>query len=251
MKTVTDGLVIKETDVGEADRLITILTKDRGIIKAYASGVKNIKSKRSVGTTLLSYSNFALTASGKNLRVSEATPIKLFFAGNSDLEILAVSQYFCELCAVFEPTEEYAAEFLRLILNSLYFLTEKKKPPLLIKAITELRVAAQSGFCPNLVACNECGAFEDDVMYFGCENGSIYCQKCHNSRNGIPLNQTVLKAMRHIVYSPLERLYSFSVPESEEKVLSDITEKYIIYQTDRYFKTLDFLHSIYLENSIQ
>lgn len=247
MKTVTDGLVIKEISVGEADRLITILTKDSGIIKAYASGVKNIKSKRSVGTTLLSYSNFSLTKSGKNLRVSEATPIKLFFTQNSDLENLAVSQYFCELCAIFEPTEEYAEEFLRLILNSLYFLTEKKKSPLLIKAITELRIAAESGYRPNLVACNECGAFEDETMFFYCENGSLYCRKCNKNPGGIPLSQTLMKSMRHIVYSPFERLYSFTVPESDEKKLSDITERYIVYQTDRNFKTLDFLHTIYLE----
>lgn len=252
MKTVTNGLVIKEISVGEADRLITILTEDSGIIKAYASGVKNIKSKRSVGTTLLSYSNFSLTKSGKNLRVSEATPIKLFFTQNSDLEILAVSQYFCELCATFEPTEEYAAEFLRLVLNSLYFLTEKKKPPLLIKAITELRIAAESGYQPNLIACNECGAYEDEIMYFYCENGSLYCRKCNKNPNGgIPLNQTLLKSMRHIVYSPFERLYSFSVPESDEIRLSDITERYIVYQTDRNFKTLEFLHTIYLENDNQ
>ena len=61
MKTVTDALVIKEMKTGEADRLITLLTKDNGIIKAYASGAKSIKSKRVSATGLLSYSNFSLS----------------------------------------------------------------------------------------------------------------------------------------------------------------------------------------------
>lgn len=244
MNLVTDGLVIKEMNIGEADRLITILTKDDGIIKAYASGVKSIKSKRGGATTLLSYSNFSLTKKGEAYRISEATPIKLFFTANSDVETLAVSQYFCELCSVFEPDEKYGEEFLRLILNSLYFLTEKKRDPFVIKAITELRIAAVSGYCPNLVACDNCGVFEDDVMFFNCQNGAVFCRNCNKDQSNIPLNKTVLSAIRHIVYSPFDKLYSFTVPENDGKYLSDLTEKYIVYQTEHKFKTLEFLHSI-------
>ncbi|MBR3300759.1 MAG: DNA repair protein RecO [Clostridia bacterium] len=247
MKTVTAGLVIKEMNIGEADKLITILTKDNGIVKAYASGVKSIKSKRSVGTTLLSYSDFSFTKSGKNLRVSEAVPIKHFFSADADIEAFAISQYFCELCAVFEPTEGAAPEFLRLILNSLHFLNEKSKSPLIIKAITELRIAAKSGYCPNLVACEECGAYEDEIMFFNLENGTITCKNCNKNESNIPLDKTLIKAMRHIVYSPFERLYSFSVPDDAARRLSGITERYITYQTDRSFKTLDFLNTIYTE----
>ena len=249
MKMVTDGLVIKEMSIGEADKLITILTKDDGVVKAYASGVKSIKSKRSVGTALLSYSNFSFSKKGNNLRVSEATPIKHFFSVDSDIEAFAISQYFCELCAVFEPHEKSSAEFLRLILNSLHFLNEKTKSPFLIKAITELRIAAISGYCPNLVACEACGAFESDIMYFNYREGSVFCKDCNKNGENIPLNITLIKAMRHIVYSPFGRLYSFSVPDEASKELSKITERYITYQTERKFKTLEFLHTIYPENS--
>ena len=244
MKTVTDALVIKEMKMGEADRLITLLTKDNGIIKAYASGAGNIKSKRGSGTGLLAYSNFSLSKKGDTYRVTEATPIKLFFGTNSDIETLAVSQYFCELCLVFEPTGEKAEEFLRLILNSLYFITEKKKNLYMIKALTEMRVAAISGYCPSLVACEECGAFEDDIMYFNIENGTLYCSKCNKDAVNIPLNKTLVSAIRHIVFSGLSELYSFKIPDSDAKTLSDITEKYIVFQTDHRFTTLKFLNDI-------
>ncbi len=244
MKTVIDGLVIKETKIGEADRLITVLTKDNGIIKAYASGANSIKSKRASGTGLLSYSNMSLSKKGDTYRVTEATPIKLFFGRNNDIETLAISQYFCELCLVFEPHEASEGEFLRLILNSLYFLTENAKEPFLIKAITELRIAAISGFCPNLVACEECGAFEDGIMYFNLENGMLFCGKCNKESKNIPLNSTLVTAMRHIVYSKFASLYSFDIPKADAKTLSDITEKYIVYQTDRKFKALEFLNGI-------
>lgn len=244
MKVVTDGLVIKETSMGEADRLITILTKDNGIIRAYAAGAKSIKSKRGSGTSLLSYSNFSLTKTGDTYRLSEATPIKLFFSTDSDIETLAISQYFCELCSVFEPTDKYGEEFLRLVLNSLHFLTEKKKDAFLIKAITELRIATVSGYCPNLVGCDKCGAFTDDIMCFNVQNGSIFCNNCNENSANIPLNKTLLDAMRHIVYSPFVRLYSFEIPKNDAMNLSKITEKYILYQVDHKFLTLEFLHSV-------
>ena len=244
MKTVTDALVIKEMKMGEADRLITLLTKDNGIIRAYASGAKSIKSKRGSATGLLSYSNFSLSKKGDTYRVTEATPIKLFFGTNTDIETLAVSQYFCELCLVFEPNGDNAEEFLRLILNSLYFITEKKRNLYMIKALTEMRVAAISGYCPSLVACAECGTFEDDIMCFDIENGAVYCSKCNKEISNIPLNKTLTSAIRHIVYSKFSELYNFKIPEEFSKPLSDITEKYIVFQTDHRFTTLKFLNDI-------
>ena len=244
MKTVTDALVIKETKTGEADRLITLLTKDNGIIKAYASGAKSIKSKRGSATGLLAYSNFSLSKKGDTYRVTEATPIKLFFGTNSDIETLAVSQYFCELCLIFEPNGDNEEEFLRIIINSLYFITEKKKNLYMIKALTEMRVAAISGYCPSLVACEECGTFEDDIMYFDIANGAVYCSKCNKDSSNIPLNKTLLSAIRHIVFSKFGELYNFRIPDEISKTLSDITEKYIVFQTDHRFKTLNFLNDI-------
>lgn len=244
MNLVTKGLVIKETNIGEADRLITVITEDNGLVKAYASGAKSIKSKRGSGTGLLSYSSFCFSKKGSTLRVTEATPIKIFFGAGDDIGVLSLSQYFCEMCLVFEPSGQNKNEFLRTVLNSLYFLTEKKKDLYLIKAITELRIAAISGFLPNLIACDTCGRFEDERMFFDLANGNIYCSSCNENGDNMPINKTVLSAMRHIVYSEFSKLYSFSVPQTDAKYLSGITEKYILKKTEQNFKTLNFFNSI-------
>lgn len=236
--------MIKESNIGEQDKLITLLTADRGVIKAYAAGAKNIKSKRAAATGLLSYASFTIDKKGENLRITEATPISLFFGAGSDIVILSLSQYFCELSLVIEPPPEESQDFLRLILNSLHFLTHKKTSPALIKAITELRILSTSGYMPNLVACEDCGKFEDDVMYFNLENGSIYCKECMSGINLVPVNRTVLEAMRHIVYSKFDRLYSFTIPENDARILSNLTENYLKFQTEHRFVTLEFYNSI-------
>ena len=122
-------------------------------------------------------------------------------------------------------------------------MTDKKRNPALIKAITELRVCMLSGYSPTLVACDGCGKFEDKVMYFKLDTGMLYCENCKKD-NCVPVNITVLKALRHIVYSKIENLYSFDIPEKDIKNLEKITEKYIVFQSEHRFSTLEFYHSV-------
>ncbi len=240
----TEGLVIKEMNVGESDRLVTLFTREYGIIKAFAPGAKSIKSKKGTATSLLTYSSFTIVRKGKTLRIYEAVPQVTFFALGADIEILSLSQYFCELCLVFGEENTPNVEFLRIILNSLHFLTKEKRFPTLIKAITELRIASVSGYSPNLVACMGCGCFEEDVMYFRIDDGSLWCEDCRENGEYLALDRTLLSAMRHIVYSELNKLYSFEIPEKSAERLSQITEKYITVQTDYRFSALEFYNSV-------
>ncbi len=237
-----EALVIKEMKIGESDRLVTLFSREQGIIKAFASGAKNIKSKKGSATSLLTYGSFTIKNKNGSLRIYEATPINVFFGAGSDIEVLSLSQYFCELASEFSVSGEQNTELLRLILNSLHFLTKEKYFPPLIKAITELRTAVLAGYAPDLVACDECGKFEDNIMYFTVENGALRCSECKTG--GIAIDRTILSAMRHIVYSKFSKLYSFTIPMDKAKQLADITGRYITMQTDHRFHTLEFYESI-------
>ena len=240
----TEALVIKEMNVGENDRLVTLFSKDHGIIKAFASGAKGVKSKKSAATSILTYGSFAIKNKNGSLRIYEATPIKMFFGAGDDIVVLTLAQYFCELGFNFAVNGANNTEFLRLILNSLHFLTVEKRYPPLIKAITELRTASISGYAPNLIACDNCGKFEDDIMFFDTEQAIITCSECPRENNTIPIYRTMLSAMRHIVYSDFNKLYSFEIPNDKANLLSDLTSAYLVAQTDYRFKTLDFYNSI-------
>lgn len=241
----TEALVIKEMSVGENDRLVTLFTRDYGIIRAFAAGAKSIKSKKGTATSLLTYGSFTILKKKETYKIYEATPVRLFFGIGSEIDVLSLAQYFCELCGVLVASGIPDGEFLRLILNSLHFLTKEKRYPPLIKAITELRAAALAGYMPNLVACGGCGKFEDDIMYFDVRDGKLLCAECKSQTGGlIPLDRTILSAMRHIVYSEFSRLYSFTVPEESADKLSEITGKYITIQTDHRFAALDFYNTV-------
>ena len=248
MKFKTDGLVIKENNVGESDRVIVILTRDKGLISAFVSGARSLKSKNSASTALLAYSNFAITKTKDTYRVNEAEATDVFFNIRTDIEKLSLAQYICELCQVLVPYEVESEDFLRLALNSLHFIADSKKDLYLLKAITELRMMTIAGFMPDLVGCKKCGFDTKFPLFIDLPGGDIICSPCKASleRPGIfaELDRTSFAAMRHIVYSDFNKLYSFSIPLAAAKYLSYVTERYLLSQTEHKFKTLDFFHSL-------
>lgn len=245
MKFNTSGLVIKIIDIGEYDRLITLLTPDMGVIKAFCRGVRRIKSRRLNASSLLTYSEFTLSERQDNYVVDEALPIETFFGLREDVERLALAQYFCELFNEFISEADESEQALRIILNSLYFLSKGEKPPLLIKAITELRLLSSTGFMPNLIGCSVCGEYESDVMAFNISEGSLLCENCFMSEAQIVLPLSTIRALRHIIYSDFEKLFSFSLNDENIKLLSAAVEKYMLSVTNRSFKSLDFFNTLF------
>ena len=167
----------------------------------------------------------------------------MFFGLRDSIDALALGEYFLELGFVFSPEEQAAEENLRVILNSLYMLSNKKRPPKLLKAITELRLLSVGGYAPNLVACDKCGCFETPTMYFDME-GILYCENCAPATAPFALPLGVVSAMRHIVFSELRDLYNFKLDDALCDELSYVTETYLLRQTGHKFKTLDFYNSV-------
>lgn len=248
MKFTTDGLVIKENNVGESDRVVQVLTRDKGIISAFVSGARKPKSKNAAATALLCYSHLTFTQTKDTYRITESEAINVFFDLRADIERLSLAQYICELCQVLVPFGVEGEEYLRLALNSLHFIAKGKMDIYSLKALTELRMMVISGFMPDLVGCRECGIDRSFPMWLDLSGGDMLCNGCKvaNPINGqfAELDKTTFSAMRHIVYSDIKRLYSFSLPPQNARYLSFVTERYLMAQTDRKFKTLEFFHSL-------
>ncbi len=244
MQKTTKALVIKVMDVKENDRLITLLTADFGLIRAFVSGGKKPTHKNHAATSLFCYCDFLLTTSGDTYKVKEATLISSFFKLSSDILSLSLAQYFCELAGTLAPEDASANEHLRLTLNTLNFLCEGEKSHSLLKAIFEMRILSISGYMPELVGCAECGKFDDDIMCFYYEDGALLCHECMTEGRFAYIDKTILSALRHIIYSQFSKLYNFTIPEDTALKLSKITEEYLLFQTDRSYQTLNFYKSL-------
>lgn len=248
MKFITKGLIIREQNIREKDKLVTVLTESHGVIKAFVHGAKDIKSSKSAATGLLSYSRLTLHKRKENYLISDAKVEKIFSGLRESIENMYLAQYFCELAGVVCPKEQEAGEQLRLILNALYLLSEKKRTLSLIKPCVEFRLMCLAGYMPDIMMCRECGEYEKEVMFFLPKHGRFICEDCYKKEEmteyKIKLNPAAVTAMRHCCYADADKLFSFSLPEDELKVLNFCGEEYIKFILERNFKTLNFLKSI-------
>lgn len=237
----TDGLVIREQTTGERDRLITILTRDSGVIRAFVNGGRSPKNKNSASTALFCYSHFSIDKNQKGIySVREATSKEIFFTLREDIVRLSLAQYFAELAYELAPREENADEFLRLVLNSIYLVCENKKDMGIIKAATELRLLTLAGYMPSLVGCESCGEYESENMLFSVYTGKLWCENCSPPERTVKISIGLVAAMRHICFSRAEKIFSFTLPKDGILALSDLSERYLKAVTSRQYKTLDF-----------
>lgn len=238
----TDGLIIREKSTGEQNKSVTVLTRDYGIVRAYVYGAKKIGSRTGAATQLFAFSELGIKESRGSYIIEAAKPKEVFFNLRKDINKIALAQYFAELSECIVPEGENAEDYLKLILNSLMLLMEEKRDEKLIKSVFELSILSMGGYMPNIVACDECGKYEDEFMFFDTSSGNIFCSEC--KAYGLKVPMSVISAVRHIVLSDRQKIFNFNLSESSLSALSDLAEKYMLATLQRKFKTLDFYHTI-------
>lgn len=243
MQLTTKGLIIREQTIGESDRLVTLLTADLGLIRAFVRRAKTIKSRSLSSTSLFVYGDFTIYKGKDAYVIDNAFPIEVFFNLRSDIEKLSLAQYFAQLTYHLATEDQPAPETLRLVLNALHLLCKGNKNIKIIKAAVELRMLCLGGYMPNILACYRCGTYESDVMFFDIEEGCIYCKDCFRN-NALTAPLGVISAIRFICLSDIAKVFSFNLSDENIDILCDIAEKYLLSRVDGRLTTLEFYKSI-------
>ena len=245
MQITTMGLVLRATKTGENDRILAILTPEYGVVSAVAKGSQRLKNKLFSATGLFCYSEFVLFP-GKNLyTVDDAQEREIFFGLHEDVEAMGLGMYCAELALTLSPTGEEAGALLRLLLNTFFYLSRRKRGARQLKAVFEMRTLTLTGFMPDLVACADCMCYEGGAFCFDPDSAQIFCAKCAQKRGlACNLSPAALAALRHIVYAEDAVLFNFTLPDEALRQLSAATEPYVTNCLDKEFKTLPFLHSV-------
>ncbi len=249
MLIATDGIVLKEVKIKESDRILTILTRDKGLVTASAKSSLRMKNKLASATGLLSWSDFVLFQGRTMYSVNEAESKNVFFDLRNDIETLSTALYLAELTSVFTTDANSSEELLELLLFAFDKLCKAKQPAAFIKTVYELKLLSVVGYMPNLLACADCLKFEDKVFYYDIPNGELFCSECAGKRGFQPnVTLATIAAMRHIVFSETNKMYSFTLGKENFENLSNIVNAYTQYHLDKPLKTHQFLTQ--LQNDI-
>lgn len=249
--TTLKGLILKESDRGEASKSICVLTAEKGVIYVYVRGGKK-SAKTASSTQAFSYSALCLEEK-KNAKgqvsyfLNSSEPVKLFYNIRLDAKRLALASYFSELLLYCGTESAGGEEVMRLTLNTMYFLNEGKKDMELLKSIFELRLLCEIGLRPNLLGCSKCLVYEHEKMHFNFMTNNLECDDCcynPDSIHDFVLDKTMLYIFRFIALTEYERLFAFSISEKYQKKLTEFSEKFVTYNLKSKFPTLEFYRMI-------
>ena len=243
MRLTTQGIVLRETNYKEADKILTVLTRDWGKRTVKARGCRRKNSKLTAASQLLVYSELTLSERWEFTTLTEADPLEQFWSVRQDLETLALASYFAEVAEASAQEGETCPELLSLLLNCLYALDTLKKPRALVKTVFELRLLCLTGYEPRLDACAVCGAPEPLRARLHLSQGVLCCAACRGWLGGgvsMPLSPGALAAARYIVSGPPKKLFSFALAEESLRRLGQATEAFLMTQQERGFRTLDY-----------
>ena len=220
-KAVTSGVVLRVTDTKETDRILTVLTPDRGKIPLIARGARSKNSRLAAACQMPAYSELTIYKRGGWYLLDEASPIELFDGLGRDIELLALAAWFCELTEAVCAEETACPEILSLLLNGLYALCYTEKEPQLVKAAFQFRLMALAGFEPLAEGCAVCGARDVRAPMLDIFGGFVTCGGCKSpdSRMRLPLTEGGLAALRHVLGADGKRLYSFTLEKSALQAL--------------------------------
>lgn len=261
------GLVLRETPVGDNDKLLTLLTAERGKMTVSGRGVRSLRNRHMASTQQFCYASFTLVKS-KSIYpyISDSELIESFFGLRGDIVRLAFASYVCEVAEHVSVEESGDVELLRLVLNTLYATSSGKKPIPLIKAAFELRCAAVLGMCPDLSCCSVCGAKEALLFYLEIIEGNLVCPDCMAKRPSIEkdtdgnggsyearggyqrpvsiVTPEILYAMRYTSSADIAKFLSFTLTDDAMISFGDTAERYLLHQLGCSFRTLLFYKSL-------
>ena len=261
MQYTTDGLILREVAVGDNDKMLTILIPEYGQIGVMAKGAKSIKRGAPAATELYTYGNFEIYEKNDRNWLRSASVSEGFFGLRNDIVKISLAAYLADLALELTGEGLPSADMLKMTLNAFFAIATDRKPCGLVKAVYELRAACFSGYMPDLSGCRYCKCERGDNLYIDVMNGCIVCSECmmkhasHTERhNGedegersvlLPINGSVLAAIRYAVSAPGERMLSFSLKgEEENAMLSKAAEEYLLHHLERGFASLEFYKTL-------
>lgn len=210
---ILTGIIIKAEPIGEYDRRVVILTKERGKISAFAKGARKPGNRLMAPTNPFSFGQFRLFAGRSSYNMSEAEITNYFEELRQDFIGAYYGMYFLEICDYYTRENNDETSMLKLLYQSLRALTSPHFDNRLVRAIFELKAIMINGEFVGV----------------------------HRSDG---LMETTAYTIDYIMRTPAEKLFSFCVKPEILQELGTFSRKVCKKTFDRDFKSLEILEKL-------
>lgn len=235
------GMVLNVMPIGDYDKRITLLTRERGKITAFARGARRANSQLLAAANPFSFGEFELFEGRSSYTVVKASIQNYFRELTADFTVTYYGFYFLEFADYYCQENNDEKEMLKLLYQSLRALESPAYDNRLVRIIFELKAMAVNGVAPNVFSCLRCGK-KEKLCWFSVKKGGILCEECRQeAADVIRISESALYAMQYVISSTIKKLYTFRLSEDVLLELQKIMKTYLERYAAHPFKSLKIL----------
>lgn len=240
-----EAVILRHQDWGEADRLITLFSRERGKLRAVAKGARKMRSRKAGHLEPFNRVSLLL-AQGRELPIiTQAETLTASLSFQEDLVRLGHGATLLELVDRFTVEEEANQALYGLLVETLERLNHSENAWLEVRFF-EMKLLDFVGFRPQLFQCVICGeAIRAEDQFFSCELGGVVCPNCAVAqRSLLPASMPALKYLRHLQRSPYQEARRAKIPLAVQKEMEALLQRYLQAILERALNAPRFLRSI-------
>ncbi|HIU52431.1 MAG TPA: DNA repair protein RecO [Candidatus Merdicola faecigallinarum] len=222
----TKGIILSEHNMGDFDKMLTILTPGMGKISCAAKGARRPKSSLLAGTQLLCFGEYLLYQGTSTYHINSCEIIEVFYKIRTDLEKLKYASHITKIISDVTTENQNNYKILQLYLNTLYMISETEINLNFILAVFKIRLMTILGYAPNINYCVGCKETEN-LSAFSLRYSGFLCSSCAKQDSGsIAISEGTKTALKYIVLAPPKKLFSFQLKEESLRELELIAKLY-------------------------
>lgn len=238
------GIILASTPVGDYDKRLVILTKERGKITAFARSARKPNSPYLGVSEPFNFGTFFLSEGYDAYHLTGAEIKEYFLEVKNDIEAVCYGTYFCDVLEYLCVDGLGDKNILNLLYVTMKALSKREVSSQLIRRIFELKVLDYDGEGLSAFDCCMCHK-EEFHAYYPAGNGLI-CHNCAKKTGNVYyVNQSTVYTLQYILSSPLNKLYSFRVKDDVMKELDEVVGNYFTKHVSKKFKSLEILTSLF------
>lgn len=241
-----EGLVIKHRDWGEADRIITVYTRETGKLRVLAKGAKKIHSRKAGHLEPFTHVIIQLDRTNDLPIINQVETLAPFFLLRDDLSMLSLGSFVLELIDRFTREEEGEDIPLFNLLRDTISRLQADSDKWLVVAFFELKLLDSLGYRPQFFQCVNCHKPVEKVdQYFSPMDGGVTCPNCGEKRTGLwRIGVEPLRFFRHFQRSTYAEVVKSTVAEDIRPAMDKLIQDYLSFLLEKNLNTPRFLNSI-------
>lgn len=221
-----NGIVIAENNMGDYDKMLTILTPNYGKISCVAKGARRPKSALLAGTQMFCFGEYLMYKGSNTYHINSVEPIEVFYNLRTDLDKLEYAVHINKIVQDVTHENQNCYQILQLLLNTLYTISETEKNLDLVLSIFKLRLLCILGFTPKIHECTNCKE-KENLESFSLKDNGFKCKACSKQDTScIQMTQSTQNAIKYTITAPAKKLYSFDIKDESLEEFKLITKLY-------------------------